>query len=65
MSSRKPPPAVALLSAPEDAEAQFYEALQAGDIDKLMAVWADEDEVVWRAPRRRAAHWASGHPRQF
>ena len=46
MSSRKPPPAVALLSTPEDAEAQFYEALQTGDIDKLMAVWADEDEVV-------------------
>ena len=32
--------------AADDIEAAFYEALQAGDIDKLMACWADEDEVV-------------------
>lgn len=37
--------AAALLSSPEDTEAQFYEALQQGDLDRLMAVWADEDEV--------------------
>ena len=36
----------ALLAAPEEVEAQFYEALQQGDIAKLMAVWADDDEVV-------------------
>ena len=40
----KPPPA--LLGNPEDIEAQFYEALQRGDIDKLMAVWSDDDEIV-------------------
>jgi ketosteroid isomerase-like protein len=30
----------------DDIEAAFYEALQSGDIDKLMACWADEDEIV-------------------
>jgi ketosteroid isomerase-like protein len=30
----------------DDIEAAFYEALQTGDIDKLMVCWADEDEVV-------------------
>ncbi|WKB51370.1 YybH family protein [Eleftheria terrae] len=37
---------IALLASPEDTEAQFYEALQQGDIDKLMAVWSDDDEIV-------------------
>jgi ketosteroid isomerase-like protein len=27
-------------------ESQFYEALQTGDIEKLMACWADEDDIV-------------------
>lgn len=35
-----------MLASPDDTEAQFYEALQTGDLDKLMAVWADDDEVV-------------------
>jgi uncharacterized protein (TIGR02246 family) len=30
----------------DDIEAAFYEALQSADIDKLMACWADEDDVV-------------------
>lgn len=30
----------------DDTEATFYEALQSADLDKLMACWADEDEVV-------------------
>jgi len=30
----------------DDIEAAFYEALQNGDIDKLMACWADEDDIV-------------------
>ena len=29
-----------------DIEATFYEALQAADIDRLMACWADEDDIV-------------------
>ena len=34
-----------LASSPEDSEAQFYEALQRADLERLMAVWSDEDEV--------------------
>lgn len=38
--------AAALGGSADDVETAFYEALQEGDIDKLMACWADEDEVV-------------------
>ena len=37
----KPP-----LGSPDDIEQQFYEAMQQGDIEKLMSVWADEDEIA-------------------
>ncbi len=30
----------------DDIEASFYEALQTGDIERLMACWADDDEIV-------------------
>ena len=30
----------------DEIEAKFYDALQKGDIDQLMACWADEDEIV-------------------
>ena len=30
----------------DDIEAAFYDALQRGDIEKLMACWADEDDIV-------------------
>lgn len=30
----------------DEIEAAFYDALQHGDIDKLMACWADEDDIV-------------------
>jgi len=30
----------------DEVEAAFYEALQNADIEKLMACWADEDEIV-------------------
>jgi ketosteroid isomerase-like protein len=30
----------------DEIEATFYEALQTGDVDKLMSCWADEDEIV-------------------
>lgn len=30
----------------DDIEAAFYRALQNADIDKLMACWADEDDIV-------------------
>ncbi|MCY1163514.1 SnoaL-like domain protein [compost metagenome] len=36
----------AALGSADDTEAAFYEALQSGDIEKLMACWADEDDIV-------------------
>jgi len=44
MARPNPPPV--LLSSPDEIEQQFYEALQSGDIDKLMAVWADDDDIA-------------------
>ncbi|WP_300653491.1 nuclear transport factor 2 family protein [Hydrogenophaga sp.] len=32
--------------SPDDAEAAFYDALQHADIERLMACWADEDDIV-------------------
>jgi uncharacterized protein (TIGR02246 family) len=39
------PPEIALMTSSDDAEAQFYEALQRADIEKLMAVWSDDDDI--------------------
>ena len=33
------------LASPDDIEQQFYEALQAGDIERLMAVWSDDEDI--------------------
>ena len=44
--ARPKPPAAALVASPDDIEQQFYEALQQGNLDKLMAVWADEEEIT-------------------
>jgi len=44
---RKPKLQAAHLSGSADeVEAAFYDALQTADIEKLMACWADEDEIV-------------------
>jgi len=40
------PPKVALMTTPDETEAQFYEALQHGDVDRVMAVWADDDDIA-------------------
>jgi uncharacterized protein (TIGR02246 family) len=32
--------------SPDDTESAFYEALQQADIERLMACWADEDDIV-------------------
>jgi ketosteroid isomerase-like protein len=32
-------------SSPDDIEAQLYEALQRGDIERLMAIWSDDDDI--------------------
>jgi ketosteroid isomerase-like protein len=39
------PKSAVLLASPDEIEQQFYEALQRGDIDRLMAVWADDEEI--------------------
>jgi ketosteroid isomerase-like protein len=44
------PPKAALLASPDDVEAQFYEALREADLEKLMAVWADDEEIVCLHP---------------
>ncbi|MBC7610494.1 MAG: DUF3225 domain-containing protein [Polaromonas sp.] len=44
MRKPKSPPVDA--SSPDEMETAFYQALQHGDIDKLMACWADEDDIV-------------------
>jgi ketosteroid isomerase-like protein len=38
--------ALPIVGTPDDVEQAFYEALQTGDIEKLMACWADEDDIV-------------------
>ena len=38
--------AAALGGSADDIEAAFYEALQSADIEKLVACWADEDDIV-------------------
>jgi ketosteroid isomerase-like protein len=43
---RRLPLEALLESSPDEVEARFYEALQRGDIEALMAVWADDDEIV-------------------
>lgn len=43
--TRSKPQTAHLMASPDDVEAQFYEALREADLDKLMALWADDDEV--------------------
>ena len=45
MARRKPATPPAPLGSPDEIEQQFYEALQAGDIERLMAVWSDDEEI--------------------
>jgi uncharacterized protein (TIGR02246 family) len=35
-----------LMATPDEVETQFYEALRDADIQKLMAVWSDDDDIV-------------------
>ena len=39
------PKASAPLASPDEIEQQFYESLQRGDIERLMAVWSDDEEI--------------------
>lgn len=38
--------AATLGGSADDVEAAFYEAMQTADLEKLMACWADEDDIV-------------------
>lgn len=44
MSRRRPLPTSP--HSPDEIEQQFYEALRAGDIERLMAVWSDDDDIA-------------------
>ena len=35
-----------MFTTPQDAEAAFYEALEKADLEAMMAVWADDEEIV-------------------
>jgi ketosteroid isomerase-like protein len=43
---RHPKPPLASTGNADETEAAFYEALQNGDIEKLMTCWGDDDEIV-------------------
>lgn len=44
---RQAPSFAAILGgSPDDVDAAFYEALQSGDTNKLMACWADDEEIA-------------------
>ena len=43
---RKPKVSPASSGNADEIETTFYEALQGGDIERLMACWADEDDIV-------------------
>ncbi len=45
MARRKPLPP-ALGATPDELEARLYAAMQKGDLDALMSVWADDEEIV-------------------
>ncbi len=36
----------AIYTTPQDVENAFYEALERGDLDAMMAVWAEDEEIV-------------------
>jgi ketosteroid isomerase-like protein len=42
--ARTKPPALTLASA-DDIERALYEAMRRGDVERLMALWSDDDEI--------------------
>jgi ketosteroid isomerase-like protein len=43
---RQKPLQAALMATPDETEAQFYEALQHADLDRVMSVWADDEDIA-------------------
>jgi ketosteroid isomerase-like protein len=35
-----------LMATADDTEATFYEAMQQGDLERLMSVWSDDEEIA-------------------
>ncbi len=33
------------IGSADDVEAEFYDAMQSGDLERLMAVWSDDDDI--------------------
>ncbi|MFC5302469.1 YybH family protein [Azospira restricta] len=52
------PPHPTLFASPDDAEAAFYDAIERGDLEAMMATWADDEEVVCIHP---SGQRLSGH----
>lgn len=48
MPAQTPPKAI--FPTPQDAEAAFYDAIERADLDALMAVWAEDEEIVYISP---------------
>ena len=44
MARTKPP--LPPTATPDEIELELYAAMQAGDIERLMAVWSDDDEIA-------------------
>jgi uncharacterized protein (TIGR02246 family) len=44
MPRQKPQPVD--VASPDEIEQQFYEALQQGDLDRMMALWSDDDDIA-------------------
>jgi len=38
--------AAVLMTTADETETSFYDAMQAGDIDRMMRVWADEEDIA-------------------
>ncbi|MBI5256678.1 MAG: nuclear transport factor 2 family protein [Burkholderiales bacterium] len=43
---RTKPQTAHLMATPDEVETQFYEALREGNLERLMALWSDDDEIV-------------------
>jgi ketosteroid isomerase-like protein len=39
-----------IFATPQDAETAFYEALERADLDAMMAIWAEDEDVVCTHP---------------
>ena len=46
MPMRRSKPPTPVTGSADDVELEFYDSLRHGDIDRLMALWSDDDEIV-------------------